>query len=238
MKRFLACVSALTLVLAGAGQARADLVEVTSRSALAGTDFVDWGKLGPNGTSIPNPFSINSNGGVKLTVSQAGASTFTRLDQGAGWNGNFAPGAHLLWTTGANGPVTMSYGITNGVSAIGAQIQANFFGAFTATITAYDASNTVIGSFTENGVSNSNGDNSAIFLGVLSHTTSIFRIQYSVSSSVPQGQQDFGINQLDFTKSNLSSTPEPASLTMLGIGIVGMAGYVLRRRKKAEPAAC
>jgi PEP-CTERM motif len=225
-KRFGLMVAVLGLISLAAEQSRASLTEVTSRASLGGTDFVDWGTLGVPFTTISNPFTITSNGGVTLSVSQVGANNFERRDQGNGWNGNFAPGDHLLWTAGANGPVTMSYTV-GGVSAIGTQLQSDAFGAFTATITAFDSSNNVLGSFTENGNSTPNADNTAIFLGVTSSSADIFKITYSVTSGLGQ---DFGMNQLDFT-SGPSSTPEPSTLAIAGLGGIGFLVYGWRRRR-------
>lgn len=43
---------------------------------------------------------------------------------------------------------------------------------------------------------------------------------------------DFFVDNLQFNVA-LPSVPEPATLTMLGIGIAGIAGYGLLRRKPA-----
>jgi hypothetical protein len=56
-------------------------------------------------------------------------------------------------------------------------------------------------------------------------------------SAANHASWDFAIDNVSFTP-NAVATPEPASLTMLGIGVVGITGYFLRRRKKADPAAC
>jgi hypothetical protein len=43
---------------------------------------------------------------------------------------------------------------------------------------------------------------------------------------------------LDDVSVNAVATPEPARVIALGIGIVGMGGYALRRRRTAALATC
>lgn len=79
------------VVVVGVMPARAALTLETSRAALAGTDNLDWGDLGPNLTFVPQPFMITSDDGLIVTVSKALAGDFQRLNQGVGWNGNSPP---------------------------------------------------------------------------------------------------------------------------------------------------
>ena len=179
------------IVLGVVSPATADVTLITDRAALGGDDSVDWGVLGPVLTSVPNPFNIFSNGGLGMLVSKASPGPFERRDQNNGWNGNFAPGDELIWTAFTVGPMTIEFDSL--VSGAGAQIQANVFGNFTATIEAFDSGGMSLGSFNVDGVSNSNGDNSAIFIGVLSDSAEIKSISFDVSS----GTGDFAINQMD-----------------------------------------
>src|SRR5262249_27221668 len=146
---------------------------VTSRSALAGTDSIDWGQFGDAFAGVPNPSTATSAGGVSVTVSQAGGD-FERRDQSSGgWNGNFSDGEKLLWTRdGGNGPMTLDFG-SHLVNRGGANIQRDIFGDFTATIEALDAMGNVLASFTEAGTSNDHADGSAIFIGIKSDNVDI-----------------------------------------------------------------
>jgi hypothetical protein len=49
------------------------------------------------------------------------------------------------------------------------------------------------------------------------------------------GLWDFAIDNVSFTPTAVA-TPEPATLTMLGIGVAGLTGYAWRRRKLQRPA--
>ena len=97
MKKLLLVLFIIAFAFGVAGTAGA-LTLVTNRATLGGTDFLDWGGLGSTGTVVPQPLSIVSNGGVFVGVSKTLSGDFQRLDQSAGWSGNFAPGTTICST--------------------------------------------------------------------------------------------------------------------------------------------
>ncbi len=212
------------LVLAAVTGAHA-LSFVTSRPALGGNDYVDWGTLGPSYTVVNNPFTISSNGGLGMTVSKPTSGSFERRDQGGGWWGNFAPGDHVLWTRDEVGPLVIVF--DSPVLGAGAQIQRDAYGNFTGAISAYDAGNNLLGSFSLAGVSSGNGDNSAIFLGVLDTSATIKKLVFDVDNTT----QDFGINRLDLVVPQGGPViPEPGTMVLMSIG--GLAIGLGRRFRR------
>lgn len=216
--------AALALVAISSAHA---LTFVTSRPALGGNDYVDWGVLGPTYTVVSNPVSLTSNGGLGLVVSKPTQGPFERRDQGwgAGWEGNFAPGDRLLWTRDEVGPMEIVF--TSPVLGAGAQIQRDAYGSFTGKISAYDAANNLLGSFSLAGYSNGAGNNSAIFLGVLDSNAVIKKVVFDVDNTT----QDFAINRLDIvTQGGAPVIPEPGTMLLMSIG--GLAIGLGRRFRR------
>ena len=186
----------LGVLLPGSAQA----ISFLGRShinSFGANDYYDWGTLGL-GTTVNNFSTVTSNLGKSATISQASASgTFQILKQsltpntltGTGWNGNFTPGDNLLSTNSTGGPITITF--TNPVHGALTQIQRNAFGDFTANLTAYGVNNNTLGNFSLAGLSTSNADNSAIFIGVKDSTASIAKLTFSVT-----GNEYFSINRL------------------------------------------
>jgi hypothetical protein len=208
--------AAFACLLGVASAASANVNFVNSRAALAGNDYVNWNAaVGPLFTFVPNPSGFNSNNGLPMTISMPGSNSFQRLDQNNGWGGNFAPSDPLIFTNYEAGPMTISF--SQPVYGAGAQIQRNLYGAFSATLQAFDSLGNPVGNF--NGNSNGNADNSAIFMGALSDSANISSIVFSV----PGNPSGFAINQLDIV-----TVPEPAT-----IGLLAIAVPVLLRRRQA-----
>jgi hypothetical protein len=237
----------LCAVLGVQAPVRAGLILVTSRAGMATTDSVDWGQLGPPFTSVPNPVTAHSNGGLQVTVAEPSLTNptghFLTVQQQAlpfpphGWDGNFAPGDNILYTNtqfdpaNSHGPILIDFGTSHLQAGGGAQIDPNDAGPgqFVARITAYDVNGNVLGSFTENGLSTSAADNSAIFIGIRSSTVDIRELAFSMDFELSHTPNDFGINRFDFTS---SAVPEPSSLTLLGLGTLGLVCYTRRRRNR------
>jgi hypothetical protein len=219
---FALLLAALVIGMVGMASAENGVTCRTGVGCLNGTDSFDWTRnYGPPFSPIPNGSTATSNSGsVSAVVNFAQGGDGQRRDQGNGWGGNFAPGDELLWTNSpGQGPLTFNF--STPITGVGANIQADFFGAFTAQIC--DQANNC---FSENGNSNSNGDGSAIFIG-LANDPGITSVTFSLLSCAFDCN-DFAINQMDITTST-TTTPEPGTLVMFGSGILGLAGLVRRK---------
>ena len=78
-----------------------------------------------------------------------------------------------------SGPLNLDF--SSPVQAVGAQIQADVDGLFTATIGAYDSNDSLLNSFTVTGLSTNAGDNSAIFIGLSDTSNTIAAVDFSIT---------------------------------------------------------
>lgn len=203
--------ASLILALAiSSGTALAD--PVFSRDDLGADDNIQWGQFGPPNTAFDTPAQGLSDGGVSFIVDDEGNHALTRVDQGDGWDGNFAPGDELILNGGLGGPVLIEF--DRPVFGIGANLQEDFFGPFTGVIEVFDAGGGLIERFIREGESNGNADGSAIFIGILSDTP-IVRATFTTDNRP-------AINMV-----GLVTIPAPPALAPLAVACV----FGTRRRR-------
>ena len=179
-------------------------VSVASRSALAGSDNIDWGDLGSQSGSIPQPITIRSDAGLQALVTNssnppvASPAPFNRAKQDffSGWRGNFALGDELIYTASQR-IITIDF--PSAVVAAGMQVQpGTLIIQFTTRVEALDASGAVLAFFDVIGISTNAEDNSAPFVGIRATGGATFdKIRITNQTAMPT--PGIAINRVDFT---------------------------------------
>lgn len=186
---------------------------------LGATDSVSMAQFGPELSFVSSGTAFTSTGGITGTVTTSAGADMQRFDQGSDWNGNFAPGAPLLYNRHAANDIIFTF--DTAVSGVGAQFQPPYLGPFTARIILDDNS-----FFDVAGNSTSAGDNSAIFIGVRNEIANITGIHFRQQVGV--GNNEFAIGSLSLMTGGV--VPEPATWAMFILGF-GLVGSTLRRTR-------
>jgi len=193
---------------------------VYSSSGLPASGSIDWASLGPDFSFIASGTAVPVGGlpAVNVTLSTAtGQSlmTLTNCSTGGncGWYGNFTSGVKLLWMNGtydgatgwwgANGPLTVQFNTPQ--RGIGFQIMADELGPFTATLCAYNSSNTLLGCVPFDGTGNGVANGSAIFAGLYDDAQEISKV--TVDASGLLYPHDFAISHMFVTGSRRPLVP-------------------------------
>jgi hypothetical protein len=215
MKRYLYSVLAIAVVLGVASE---------SRAAIIGTALGTAAPPATLGGYSMTAFGNDTRGVVNVTSVGAadGAPLGHTLSFGAPVSHREVPSSWLTWSHGytgdvyyTNGATTLTMTLSPGAGAFIFYAEPNPFQSF--TITATDSDGGTI-------VQTVSGSAGAAGYGL--HTTGGSTITtVTVTSSV-----DFAVGEFSIAAAE-TAIPEPATITLLGLGAVGLAGYRLRRRK-------
>ncbi len=167
-----------------------------------------WSTLGPPYyTNIPSGTVLPVSGLPGLTVSLSNSANLSlQYDVecpafDCAWVGNFNPGADILWDGGGyvngnwvgNGPLTVTF--SSPQRGLGFQIMPDELGAFTASLYAYDSSNTQLGCSSFSGLGSANDQ--AIPVGVYDDTQEISKVIIDAGGALYP--HDFAIGDMFIT---------------------------------------
>ena len=205
---------------------------ISSRTALGGNDFIDWGAVSEADRFVDEATEFTTNGGLLGVLHGSGEGLVRPF-----FSGDFARGDQVLGTVGRP---QLSITFANALSAIGAQIQdLAFDSSFLGSISVFDTFGQFLESYSLPAFSGSRTDNSALFLGISRSTADIGSVAFATSTGGP-----FVINRVDlFGRAGsgppeqeappVASVPEPNSLALFGLALCGFAWRAKRRASGA-----
>ena len=202
------------------------LTLVTDRAAFSGYDTVRWGSLGGDLTSLGGSATTTSDNGVGVNVTVTGTDSLL-LVSGSTYNADFLPTDTALYVDSINQGAPLTLLFDRPIQGAGAQVQSNAYGSFIAYLSALDRfGNLLAPPVSITGGTVGNGDGSAPFLGILSSEQDIYGLQFSVFDIGADGQ--LAENSLGYAINDVSIVPEPATLLLVGTGVLG----AIRRRTR------
>jgi len=233
----LALLTFVILALATAAPARADVIQLLSRAQLTpGGVTTDYPNLpiGVTAAVVASPLTVPAGATTVTFIAAAGVipNEFLRVNQGVGFLGNFPPGTELLVTENRFGtpvgPLTINFNTP--VLEFGLDAQNNLFAVDTTSLFTFSVFNGAGMSFTfTRGGPDTLG---LFFLGARATPGDIItRVVISGSSTLPLSfaQNNFAVGPV-----TIQPVPEPATMMLLGTGLVGAAVSRYRKRRQAK----
>ncbi len=228
-KRVIAAFASATfMIFCMSKTAKTQVFFIGDRGSLNATDSVDWSQYGTGAKFISDPSNFNSLGGITGTISDSMGGQLSINKSAYGWWGNLLPhGSIILWDWTGNSSLNITFDTP--ISSAGANIMPYNGGGYTASISAYDSHNGLLGIYSGSGYADSSSGLPAVFLGVSSDTPNISRIDFKM---VNRGDS-FAINTLDIKydpSAPAKSVPEPGCLPFLLSGVFPGLAFLLKRR--------
>lgn len=224
--------TAVTLLL-WVAPAGAAILQVNDRSGFVAPFGLDFSAFGASGGAVSTQDSRTVNG-VTVTVQTSGGS-FGISREGAGYTGNFRLGDTLLTQSGLSDNFILRF---SGMPVYGVGTQFEpfspaFLGSYGAILDVYDTNGRQIADFDLAGVKTSAENNSVPFLGALSTDVPIGYVVLSVATNRAPffTAGDVAANTLTLSTTQ-ASVPEPASLTLLAVGVMACVGGLQRGKTR------
>lgn len=191
----------------------------------ASADSISFGDYFMIGDTLANGFTSVTDDGIPYSVSGPGTG-FKLLGENApvnGWSGEFKLGVFVLYDLGASGAVTITFG--SPISSFsGFAAQANAFGPYSAKLLAYNGATEVASSAYDS--TNFGGPPGTIpyFSVAAPQITSVVISTTNDSAGIGLGSDNPGI-------------PEPATWTLMTLGLAALGGALRGRARTARAQA-